>query len=369
MIISRYFTKEILATLLGVTSVLLLIFLSNALVRFLSYAASGKLGAHILLQLLGFETPYLLALLLPLGLYLGIILAYGRMYADSELRVLHACGLSVGRLVSLTSLLIIIISMVVLLLTLWVNPWLSVQKEKLIADSLTTSNILDNLMPGRFQVSSDGKHVLYVESVERKHKKANNLFIADQRKKSEDNHVWTIVSAAQGAQILDPKTQDRFIVAKEGNRYEGMPGENNFKITQFKKYSIRVPQTTFITKRSRQESKPTALLLKNYQDPENAAELQWRLSIPLSAFILSLLAIPLSHIPPRRGRYLQLIPGILIYVIYVNLLFVARHWIEQRFMPISIGMWGVHAFFLLMALFLIMMRSGWHMKRWLRVSA
>ena len=89
-IISRYLLKEVLASLLAVTIVLLLIFLSNQLVRYLSYAASGKIAAHLVVQLMGFEIPYLLALLLPLGLYLGIILAFGRLYADSEMAVLNA---------------------------------------------------------------------------------------------------------------------------------------------------------------------------------------------------------------------------------------------------------------------------------------
>lgn len=369
MIISRYLTKEILNTLLAVTFVLLLIFLSNQLVRYLSYAAAGKLGANILFQLMGFEIPYLLALLLPLSLYLGIILAYGRMYAESEMRVLHACGLSVKKLIGMTSAITLVTASVVFMLTLWVNPWLSSEKEKLIARSISTDNLLDTIMPGRFKVSSDGKRVVYVESVKRGYKQANNVFIADQGAKAADGNgaAWTIVSADKGSQWTDKATQDRFLVASDGYRYEGKAGQNDFKIIQFKKYAIRIPYSTATSKRQEQESIPTNTLFKNYKKSEHAAELQWRFSIPLSVLLLGLLAIPFSHVGPRQSRYSQLIPAILIYIVYINLLFVARNWVELGFLPTWIGMWWVHLIVLSLATILLISQAGW--KQFMRRSS
>lgn len=368
MIISRYLNKEILNTLLGVTFVLLLIFLSNQLVRYLSYAAAGKVATNILFQLMGFEIPYLLALLLPLGLYLGIVLSYGRLYADSELRVLHACGLGIGRLIAMTSVLILCVTAVVTVLTFWVNPWIFAEKDTLIAHSLSTDNILDSLMPGRFQVSSDGRRVLYVEKISHNHKQATNLFIADQGKKFADNYLntWTIVSAGIGAQTRDPVSHDRFIVAMNGNRYEGIPGQNDFKIIQFKKYAVRMPHAAMMNLHQQQESMPSGALWSHYQDPENAAELQWRISVPLSALILGLLAIPLSQVRPRHGRYSQIFPAILIYIIYVNLLFVARNWVAIKMVPPAFGMWWVHLSVLALAMIFVMNHLGWNFKQWVR---
>lgn len=366
MIISRYLTKEILNSLLAVTFVLLLIFLSKALVRFLGYAADGKLAANILFQLMGFEIPYLLTLLLPIGLYLGIILAYGRMYADYEMRVLHACGLSLNKLIAITSIIVVIVTTIVVFLTLWVNPWLAAHKEKLIAQSLSAENALNNLMPGRFQVSSDGKRVLYVEHISRDKKEVHNLFIADQGNKADIKSNWRVLSAYSGSQIRDPATQDKFVVAYNGFRYEGIAGENDFKIIQFKKYAVRMPKSTMIAKHQEQESIPTATLWKEYDKPAKAAELQWRLAIPFATLILGLLAIPLSHVKPRYGRYSQLAPAILIYIVYVNLLFVARNWIEQQQIPIGLGMWWVHFMTLLFVIIFTLGQAGWDLKRFMR---
>lgn len=343
MIISRYLTKEVLNALLAVSFVLLLIFLSNQLVRYLSYAAMGKVGANILLQLMGFEIPYLLALILPLGLYLGIVLAYGRMYADSELRVMHACGLSRLQLLYMTSGIILVVMAVVLLLTTWVNPLIMSKKDKLIARSLSIDNVLDTLMPGRFQVSNDGKRVLYVERIQRAKKQASNLFLADQGNNPIDESTpWTVVAAAEGSQMTIRATNERFIVANDGYRYEGTPGENDFEIIQFKKYAVRIPKMALDSKRLMQESMPTHQLWEKYDSPAEAAELQWRISIALSVGFLGWLAVLLSHVSPRHGRYSPLFIAILIYVIYINLLFVARTWIEQKFLPVGVGMWWVH---------------------------
>lgn len=342
MIISRYLLKEVFNTLLAVTFALLLIFLSHLLVRYLGYAASGKIAPHVMFQLIEFEVPYLLSMLLPLGLYLGIILAYGRLYADSELRVLHACGFTMRNLFTITSALAVLTSLVVVILMLWVNPMIAAEKERMLAND-GAGSFLDTLMPGRFQVSNDGRRVVYVEKISRNHREADNLFIADQKNSVENtNSPWTVLSAASGYQHTDRKTHERFVTATDGARYEGVPGQNDYKMIQFKKYTLRMPDAIIATRRQAEEAITTTKLLRTYNNPDNAAELQWRLSVPLSAFLLALLAVPLSQVAPRQGRYSMLLTAILIYVIYVNLLFAARNLVEQKMVPLSIGMWWVH---------------------------
>ncbi|EKD54946.1 MAG: hypothetical protein ACD_60C00031G0004 [uncultured bacterium] len=344
MIISRYLIKELLNSLLAVTFVLLLVFLSQQLVRYLSYAASGKIAANILLQILAFEIPTLLALLLPLGLFLGVLLTYGRLYADNELRVLHACGLSSKHLIRITSLLAFLVMLALMVLMLWLNPSIIANKQQTLASN-SSDNLLNTLMPGRFQVSNDGKRVIYVEKISRSHKKASNLFVAEQgNAPSEDSNMpWMVMSADNGYQTVDQTTKQSLVIAEEGYRYEGMPGQKNYKIIQFQKYTVRVPNITLNAQRQIQEAMPTKALLAHYHDdPENASELQWRIAIPLSAFLLAFLAIPLSKVPPRQSRYTMLLPAILIYVVYMNLLFVGRNLIEQKMISDMIGLWWVH---------------------------
>jgi len=373
MIIKRYLNKEIISTLLAVTLVLMLVFLSQQTVRYLGYAASGKIASNILLPLLGFEIPYLLVLLLPLGLYLGMFLVYSRLYADSEIVVLNASGCGYGRLMSATVPLTLLVAIVVMALALWVNPWLASQKDKLIAKGMTEENILKTLMPGRFHVSADGRRVIYVESVSQHRKQVDNLFIAEEKKPGKDALGKTqpeqpsqvIISAVQGSPLYDKTLKQHFVVAANGYRYEGVPGQNEYKIIQFKKYAVHIPDTALggSSDRELQEGVPSARLWSQYSKPTYAAELQWRISLALSPVLLALLIFPLSQVKPRQGRYLMAIPAILIYTIYINLLFVARHWVELGTIPAYFGMWWVHAIFLLVAIYLLKSRLGWRYAR------
>ena len=345
MIISRYLTKEVSLVSFAVTLVLLLIFLSNQLVRYLKYAANGKIAASILTQLMGFEIPFLLALILPLGLFLGILFTYSRLYADNELRVMQSSGLSMGKLTFITSGLGMFLTLIVTILMLWINPYIALKKNQLIAKSASTENILDTLIPGRFQVSPDDKKVLYVESFSRNRKEAQNIFIAQQKESSTRNAQteWSVLSANKGAQMRDPESKQPYVVAIDGYRYEGMPGENAYKIIHFEKYAVRIGEQSLGITRTPQEVLSTPHLLRVYkQNNKNAAELQWRISVPLSVMILTLLAIPLSYIRPRQGRYAYIFPGLLLYVIYMNLLFLTRDWITRGALSPDIGMWWVH---------------------------
>lgn len=369
MIINRYLNKEIFTTLMAVTLILMLVFLSQQTVRYLGYAASGKIAANILLPLLGFEIPYLLVLLLPLGLYLGMFLVYSRLYTDSEIVVLNASGYGSGRFMWATFPLTLIIAALVMSLALWVNPWLASQKDKLIAKGMNEENILKTLMPGRFHVSADGRRVIYVESIAQGHKQAENLFIAEEKRTPREmlNEVSlnqqseVIISAMQGSPFYDKSLKEHFVVATDGYRYEGVPGQNEYKIIQFKKYAVHIPDTTLTSERELQEGVPTSRLWNHYLKPTYAAELQWRSSLAISPILLALLVFPLSRVKPRQGRYLMAIPALLIYTIYINLLFVARHWVEVGTLPAAIGMWWVHGLFLLVALVLIRTRLGWRL--------
>jgi lipopolysaccharide export system permease protein len=196
-----------------------------------------------------------------------------------------------------------------------------------------------------------------VEKITRDRKQANNLFIAQESKSTADNaNAWVVLSAASGYQSIDKATQVPYVVADNGNRYEGTPGQSDYKIFQFTKYAMRLPDAPISSMRQLQEAVPTSQLLAKYDNPNNASELQWRISIPLSTFLLGLLAVPLSQVRPRQGRYAMLLPALLVYVVYMNLLFAGRNLIEQKLVPTYVGMWWVHLLPLALLLWVV---SSW----------
>lgn len=361
MIIFRYLTREVYATLLATTTVLLLIFISNQLIHYLGQAASGNLPARGVLQLMSLQVPLLLGFLLPLGLFLGILLAYGRMYVDNEMTVLSACGVSRMQLLGYTMLFSAVIAVIVAFLMLWLEPKLAWYRDRIFAEAAVASPI-ETIFPGHFQViPGGGELVAYVGSLSRDRMEMNDVFVAHlpAATSGQNQQAWTIISAANGHQWTDPKTGDQFIVLNQGYRYTGNPGQKNYQIVQYDQYGIRI-KTPKVKMEDQAEFMPTSALwsLRN-TNPEAAAEVQWRLTMPVATLILALMAIPLSQVKPRKGRYAKLLPSILVYIVYADLIFVMQAAVQKSQMPPFPGMWWVHGFMLLIALILLSFYIGW----------
>lgn len=361
MIIQRYLTREVFNSMASVITVLMIALLCQQVVRYLNYVAIGKIATSVLLQLVSFEIPYLLAILLPLALYLGILLAYGRMYAEQEMAILNMSGFDDKRILRITAIMALFMMTVVLVLMFWVNPWISLKRQAVMSGDQATLHMVETLMPGRFQVSSDGKHVMYVESLSLDRKRAQNVFIAQQTASTDTSDQsrshWMLISAEQGYQSKLKQMPDPFFVTKDGYRYEGTPGQNDYKIIKYKTYALRIPQADSRVIHPEDEAMSTAALWQEYDNQKRAAELQWRVSVGLSAFVLALLAVPLSAVRPRKSRYFMLLPAVLLYILYFNLLVVARHWVEQGTLSVQVGMWWVHVCILGMAALLLFIRS------------
>jgi lipopolysaccharide export system permease protein len=273
------------------------------------------------------------------------------------------CGYGSRRIMRLTICIAFFVAMIVLALTIWVNPWVAAKRQQVMASDEATVHLVQTLIPGRFQASPDGHHVMYVEKLSRDHQRAQNVFLAQQKKNSEvgpgEQNPWMLVVAREGYQAKDTQSQDQFFVTADGYRYEGTPGQNDYKIIQFKKYAVRIPDTEARITHEENETLSLTQLWNDYSKPKKAAEFQWRFSLAIATFLLAILALPLSSIRPRQGRYLALIPAVLVYLVYIDLLFVARHWVGLGIVPTSIGIWWVHGvmFLFVLAVFLLKLPS------------
>lgn len=367
MIIFRYLVKEVLTTVFATTFVLLLIFLSTQFVHYLSGAAGGRFTAEILLRIMLLQVPYLLGLLMPLGLFLAVLLAYGRLYVDREMIVLSSCGLSNGQLLGMTMAMAAVVTVVVAILTLWVAPQVAMKQRQLFAEAKATP-LVETIMPGRFFSLENGKQVVYVEDVSRGHGKLTNIFVATkQDPNSNDNSknkapIWSVIAADSGYQINDPQQGGRILVINNGARYTGQPGEKDFRMEEFAKFSLLMKPQVPIFNESPDTMPSKTLWHLSKNNPENAAEFQWRLSLPLSVLLLTLLALPLSKVNPRQGKFAQLLPAILIYILYANMMFVSRSWIQSGILSPKIGFWWLHGLLLLLALTLIFWQSNLKIK-------
>lgn len=356
MIIFRYLVKEVYGTMLATTGVLLLILISNQFVHYLGQAAAGMVPVHTVMQMMSLQVPLLLGLLLPLGLFLGILMAYGRLYTDNEMTVLSACGFSKARLLGYTLIFAALVAVVVAILMLWLQPKMEWYKRYVLQEAAQSSP-LERIFPNQFVSLDGGKIVFYANSLSTNRKQLQQVFIA--QPPSGASKLWNVVAADAGQQWIDPQTHDRFVVFNNGNRYTGVPGSRDFQIVNFASYGVRIQQAVLPPSKNPAAMNTVALWQQSHGHPDLEAELQWRISLPLSVFILTLLAVPLSYVRPRQGRFAQLIPALLLYIVYADFLFMGQAWLQKGVVNPVIGMWWVHGLMLIIAAAILLRYFGW----------
>ncbi len=339
-----------------VFSILLGIVVLSQLIRLLGESVSGVLAVEGVLALLGFSALNYLPVLLSLSLFLSVLLTLTRSYRDSEMVVWFCSGIGLTQWVRPVLGYALPVVGVISLLSLVLSPW-ALNKADEFKHRLNSRDEVAAATPGAFRESKQDDRVYFIENVEVGQNRVGNIFV-----QSVQHGKTGIMVAKQGLQETAPNG-DRFLVLLDGTRYEGTPGQRDYKIVEFERYAMRIEEV----KARKESALPRTLsTLHLLQDPTpwNIADLEWRIGLPLSALILSLLAIPLSFVNPRAGRSLNLIMALVIYMIYNNMISVTNSWVGQEKMGPVAGLVGIHALmFVLMLLFFFRRLSVFSLRR------
>jgi lipopolysaccharide export system permease protein len=363
-VLDRYLIKEISAALIATASVLVLVVFGNLFVRLLARATEGQIPAGTILPLLVLGGIESLILLLPLSLLLAIMLTMGRLYRDHEMSALRACGVGELRLYRPVMMVALPITVLLAVLALYVSP-LTAQLAARIMATIESEAQLTGITPGRFIATGDENLVFFVGGVDAERGLIEDVFIH-----SLEQGRTIIETAATATQSVTPRSGERIVQLRDGSRYEGTPGRGDFRILSFATHHVRIPiERPRLTRDSDRDTLPTSVLW-NAAQPAYRAELQWRLSVPLSAVLLALLALPLSYSSPRQGRFGKLAIGVAVYIIYANLGLVVTGWIARGTAPPWLEIWWVHLALLLFVGALLVRQLGprWSLRRLLQRS-
>lgn len=352
MIVFRYLAREVLNSTVAVTGVLLLILVSGRFIKYLSEAASGDLAADVLFEIMAYRIPGFLELILPLGLFLGILLGYGRLYLESEMVVLNACGISQKRLVGYAMGPAALAAAIVALLSLWVSPMGAAETVRIFDEQKSRSQ-LESLTVGRFQThTGKSRRVSYTDHIG-EDGTLGRVFLMERTAKG----VPAIVVAETGEKSSAGEAGQEFLVLQNGVRYEGRPGRADFTETSFGEYGVRLNPPEIVSGVTKASAKSTTELLASDHRVDQA-QLHWRFSLPILALVVTLLAVPLSQVNPRQGRYAKMLPSIILYLLYLMLLSTARSKVEDGKADVF-ALYAVHLVFLGIALNLLFAGRFW----------
>ena len=357
-ILNRYIFRETALTWFAVTGVLLLILLTDQFARVLDDAAGAQLPKNAIFAVMGLSSIQYLTILIPVGIFIAIMLAFARMYRDSEMAALMACGIGNISLYRPVILLSTLLAFAVAWLALEAAPAAQRQVQAIAEEAKKTAD-LAILEPGRFLSFGSSQAILYAEEVN-EDGTLSNVFV---QLRKEDKVI--VVVAESAGQRNDLENSRKVLTFINGERYEGVPGSNEFQVMKFAEHGIPFEIRESKSRDLNIEARTLNQLLDD-MDSASIAELQWRLSVPIQLLILTLIAVPLSKAPPRQGRYNNLIAGILLYIIYANLLGASKVWLEQEKIPAWLGLWWVHLLFILFAVYLLMKQNMMFARIWAR---
>lgn len=348
MLFKRTLLQELVTTAAGAFLILVGIVIAQRVAYYIGVAASGSLASDAIKTLLGFNMIRFLPMLLSLSLFLAVLLTLSRWYRDSEMVVWFSAGKSLSSWIRPVISFALPVIVVIGLLSLFVTPW-ATHKASEFRDMLKSRDELATITPGVFKESRSTDRVFFIESFDELGNLVKNIFV-----QSVQHQKLGIIVASQGHRET-AENGDSFLVMQDGRRYEGLPNTAEYTITEFERYAIRIEPAEVEKSVPKTQEKSSVELLQQRNRDSNA-ELQWRLAMPISAFVLVLLAIPLSFVDPRSGRSANLMLAILVYVIYNNMLSIFQAWVSQGKLSLIIGLWPVHLFFLLLTAYMFYRR-------------
>jgi lipopolysaccharide export system permease protein len=354
-IIDRYLVRELLASVVAATAIFLLITIGGTVATLLSMIARGKIPVDLLFSLIGLNTVATLTILVPLAVFIGVQLAYGRLYRESEMAVFAASGLPLSGLLRPLFLLAIPLMLIMATISFWLAPASKRMSNDMTAEA-NRSLIIPGLDPGRFVGLPGAKNdgVMYVEGMNEDGTHIKKMFFADEKVDPDTKNVQiNIITATDGELYHDVNGSERYLRLNDGFRVEGVIGQDNYRLIRYERNDIKLQDADQDSNAGDNASLTHTSDLLASSDPVMRTELQWRLAAPISVIVLVLLALPLSKSSPRQPRYASLLIALLAWVIYYIALNITQSQMSQGKFNLTLGFWAVHIPTLVIAIYLI----------------
>ena len=348
--LDRYVAVNISKPLLIFCPALLFLYANFSAIRYLDRVASGLLPADAVLPLLLIGLTMALEILLPIAFHISVVVGLSRLYTDSEMTAFFACGISPMRIFRVVAAVSLLVAVLMACLTLYMRPWANGLRYSLEHQAIAEFNFAD-LKPGHFYETPSGNRVLFFQAIDPDSGRMQRVFI-----QTVSNDTVTIVSADEAFhQPAGDPSAAGFLVCIRARSYDLSPTQDDVSRTVSAELIIKLDNPDDAPIGYKRKAAPTRQLARSLASPD-IAELQWRLSTPVFAFLMGLLGFPLSRARPREGKYAKLFMSALSYGVFYNLQLIAQTWVEQGVVKSIPGLWWPD---LLLALLIVGLIWNW----------
>ncbi len=308
---------------------------SKVFLDYLSDVAVGALASTLVYEMLAYQLIEMLPVLLPTCLYFAVLIVFSRMLQDRELTVMLASGLGPSFFLRTVFLFALVFALLVAVIAFYAGPWATAQSLRLTEQAKQESDIT-GIASGRFKEFSTGHGVVYVDQVSPDNGVMRDVFL-----QLRDRDKFGLLTAKEAHLETDESTGDRYVVFEDGRRYEGTPGQLNYKVTDYQRYAVLIESRRSADNDLGVGAIPTSKLWLA-DESQYAAELQLRISNVLACLLLPLLAVLLARMTFGHRQYLVYLSAIPIFFLYLNLLEISAALLRRGELLRYIGLWWVH---------------------------
>lgn len=351
MIYQKQFIKETTLTAMAIFLVVLAILVFTQGINLLGRAADGRVAVDAVAALIGFWTVGMTPLLLVLTAYISTLTVLTRYWRDSEMSIWLASGLSLSRWVKPVLTFALPLALLVAAMQLAILPWAELRSRE-YAELLKQKQNLSLIEEGRFaELGKKNGRMYFVEKFDPKNGEISNVFLREQDENGRDS----VIFAKSGH--FDLSNNQRVLMLQQGYRYSGMAGQGNFDEVAFENLKLVIHTTPkIIHPINHRRTIPSWNLLRS-DNPQHQAELMWRISMPITVILLSLLAIPISYFNPRTGNSYHVLVAVGFFLLYQNGLTLLRDAVEDGKINFWLGLLPMHILIALCVWILLRMRT------------
>ena len=318
MILLRYLIRDIFSHTLSVSLIFLFISFSSRSIQYLEEVVKGNLESETVLWLVLLRMPEFLEIIIPFSFFIAILLVVGRLYSQGEYVILQQNGLSTLNICKIVALLGLFLGIIILSINQFFSPLVDSRLSAIKAEK-TIYQKVDLVRPGYFTRIQE-----------------NMTFHVSDKKDGNMENVFI--------RFLNEENKETFILAKKG-----ILQENKIKLiegTSFSKEEESFEKLTF-------SEMGFNLLSHNSNIPLKEIEGKLNRIFLIFLIISGLIALLLSEVKPRESRYKNLIPALIIYVIYFGLFLFVK---ESN---IFMAEFYVHIPFLFFLIYLFITKRVW----------
>ena len=356
--IARYIRRNLVTLFFAIFFIIGLFVFGNRIVLTVQESFEQGIPFQELIPLISFNMIRDVTLIITLSFFLAIILSISQLYKNSEAIVMNSMGLSDKHFVVFIQPTVLLTFIIITFLTIYAVPWAKQQKN-IVEEETKNASEFSFITKGEFEEFKQGDIVFYASESKTLdtvgEQNMEEIFIY-----SFNEEKPMIVLASEARKYIDPRTNSTYLRLKDGIRYQGIPSDENISILNFDLYDLEIVSGELqktLAFYTTIEGKSTLELIREGGSYANA-ELQWRLSQPITVLILSFFGIFLGKTSPRGGKGVNLLIGIIVFMLYNNGLLVAKRAIELGQINLLTGFLGVHLLVLMLLILLYQFRNG-----------